>query len=160
MSTDRKHLLVVDDDVGLRELLVRYLSDNGYAVAGVADGEAMKRHLATYPVDLVLLDVMLPGESGLSLARTLTAQAAPAIIMLSARGEEVDDERLGGVPHRGEVRGHPHDVLGRKLDLVGPVHRALLVVHALNAIPGRGSTDGPIPDAVTRQAQPSAQGMV
>jgi two-component system, OmpR family, phosphate regulon response regulator OmpR len=90
MSTDRKHLLVVDDDVGLRELLVRYLSDNGYAVAGVADGEAMKRHLATYPVDLVLLDVMLPGESGLSLARTLTAQAAPAIIMLSARGEEVD----------------------------------------------------------------------
>ena len=84
------HLLVVDDDEGLRELLVRYLSDNGYAVAGVADGEAMKRHLASQPVDLLLLDVMLPGEGGLSLARALREHDSPAIIMLSARGEEVD----------------------------------------------------------------------
>ncbi len=51
---------------------------------------AMKRHLAVHPVDLLLLDVMLPGEDGLSLARALSAQGAPAIIMLSARGEEVD----------------------------------------------------------------------
>ena len=67
-----------------------HLADNGYDVAGVADGEAMKRHLACQPVDLVLLDVMLPGEDGLSLARTLSAQGGPAIIMLSARGQEVD----------------------------------------------------------------------
>jgi two-component system, OmpR family, phosphate regulon response regulator OmpR len=90
MSGDRGRLLVVDDDPGLRELLVRYLSDNGYAVAGVADGEAMKQYLAAHPVDLLLLDVMLPGEDGLSLARTLTRGDGPAIIMLSARGEEVD----------------------------------------------------------------------
>jgi DNA-binding response OmpR family regulator len=83
-------LLVVDDDEGLRELLVRYLSDNGYATAGVADGEAMRRYLATQPVDLVLLDVMLPGEDGLSLARSLRGKDSPAIIMLSARGDEVD----------------------------------------------------------------------
>ena len=90
MTSARSHLLVVDDDEGLRDLLVRYLADNGYDVAGVADGEAMKRHLACQPVDLVLLDVMLPGEDGLSLARTLSAQGGPAIIMLSARGQEVD----------------------------------------------------------------------
>lgn len=90
MSHERAHLLVVDDDEGLRELLVRYLGDNGYAAAGVADGEAMQRHLSRCPVDLLLLDLMLPGEDGLSLARKLGAQGGPAIIMLSARGEEVD----------------------------------------------------------------------
>lgn len=90
MSGDRGRLLVVDDDPGLRELLVRYLRDNGYDAAGVADGEAMKQHLAAHPVDLLLLDVMLPGEDGLSLARTLARSDGPAIIMLSARGEEVD----------------------------------------------------------------------
>jgi DNA-binding response OmpR family regulator len=90
MNRDLTYLLVVDDDEGLRELLVRYLSDNGYATAGVADGEAMRRYLATQPVDLVLLDVMLPGEDGLSLARSLRGKDSPAIIMLSARGDEVD----------------------------------------------------------------------
>jgi DNA-binding response OmpR family regulator len=81
---------VVDDDEGLRELLVRYLSDNGYEAAGVADGQAMKRHLSAHPVDLLLLDVMLPGEDGLTLARELGSRGGPPIIMLSARGEEVD----------------------------------------------------------------------
>lgn len=90
MAECRNRILVVDDDEGLRELLVRYLSDNGYEAAGVAEGTAMKRHLATYPVDLILLDVMLPGEDGLSLARGLSAPGSPAIIMLSARGEEID----------------------------------------------------------------------
>jgi DNA-binding response OmpR family regulator len=93
MNTGKPHLLVVDDDDDLRELLVRYLGGNGYAAAGVADGEAMKRHLASHAVDLLLLDVMLPGEGGLSLARGLSGgggAAAPAIIMLSARGDEVD----------------------------------------------------------------------
>lgn len=90
MNRTPARLLVVDDDEGLRELLVRYLRDNGYEVAGVGDGAAMRRHLAAHPVDLLLLDVMLPGEDGLSLARALTAEGAPAIIMLSARGDEVD----------------------------------------------------------------------
>ena len=90
MAGDRGRILVVDDDEGLRELLVRYLSDNGYDAAGIADGAAMKRHLAAHPVDLLLLDVMLPGEDGLSLARALNAKGAPPIIMLSARGEEID----------------------------------------------------------------------
>lgn len=93
MIAERSNVLVVDDDEGLRELLVRYLGDNGYGAAGVGDGEAMQRHLLTHPVDVVLLDVMLPGEDGLSLARRFGSASAPdgpAIIMLSARGEEVD----------------------------------------------------------------------
>jgi len=81
---------VVDDDEGLRELLVRYLTDNGYEATAVGDGQAMKRHLSSHPVDLILLDVMLPGEDGLSLARDLGTHGGPPIIMLSARGEEVD----------------------------------------------------------------------
>ncbi len=90
MAESRGRILVVDDDEGLRELLQRYLSDNGYEVAGVADGAAMKRHLATQAVDLLLLDIMLPGEDGLSLARSLREQGAPSIIMLSARGDDID----------------------------------------------------------------------
>jgi DNA-binding response OmpR family regulator len=90
MTSGRSRILVVDDDEGLRELLVRYLSDNGLDVAAVGDGSAMRHYLATHPVDLILLDVMLPGEDGLTLARSLNAEGSPAIIMLSARGEEVD----------------------------------------------------------------------
>lgn len=90
MGGERATLLVVDDDEGLRELLVRYLRDNGYAATAVGDGVAMRAHLLTHAVDLILLDVMLPGEDGLVLARELRGQDAPAIIMLSARGEEVD----------------------------------------------------------------------
>lgn len=90
MAGNRNHILVVDDDEGLQELLVRYLADNGYRVEVVGDGVAMRRYLAVNPVDLILLDVMLPGEDGLSLARSLSAEGSPPIIMLSARGEEVD----------------------------------------------------------------------
>ncbi len=90
MAECRGRILVVDDDEGLRELLVRYLSDNGYEAAGVGDGQAMKRHLSARPVDLLLLDVMLPGEDGLTLARELGSRGGPPIIMLSTRGEEVD----------------------------------------------------------------------
>lgn len=90
MTESRSHILVVDDDEGLRDLLRRYLSDNGYDVEAVADGAAMKRHLTSHPVDLLLLDIMLPGEDGLSLARSLREQGSPSIIMLSARGDDVD----------------------------------------------------------------------
>jgi DNA-binding response OmpR family regulator len=90
MAESRGRILVVDDDEGLRELLQRYLTDNGYQVSAVADGTAMKRHLATQATDLLLLDIMLPGEDGLSLARSLREQGAPSIIMLSARGDDID----------------------------------------------------------------------
>lgn len=87
---DIKKILVVDDDPGLRELLQEYLSSQGYQVATVADGIAMEQHLQQEAVDLVILDLMLPGEDGLTLARKLKARGNLPIIMLSARGEDVD----------------------------------------------------------------------
>lgn len=83
-------LLVVDDDDEIRELLCDYLSDAGYAVLPAADGEQMRQQLARHKVDLVVLDVMLPGEDGLSLCRQLQAQPGLAVIMLSAKGSTFD----------------------------------------------------------------------
>jgi DNA-binding response OmpR family regulator len=87
---DSKNILVVDDDAGLRDLLQQYLASQGFLVTAVADGVAMDAHLATHSADLIILDLMLPGEDGLSLARRLRAQGGLPIIMLSARGEDVD----------------------------------------------------------------------
>lgn len=87
---DAKHILVVDDDAGLRELLQQYLSAQGYHVATVEDGAGMDAYRVANTVDLIILDLMLPGEDGLSLARRLRSQSDLPIIMLSARGEDVD----------------------------------------------------------------------
>ena len=83
-------ILVVDDDDKLRTLLIRYLGEEGFDVAGVADGESMDRFLNHHPVDLLVLDLMLPGEDGLSIARRLRSTQDMPIIILSARGDEVD----------------------------------------------------------------------
>lgn len=85
-----EHLLVVDDDPHLRELLARYLDEQGYRVSTVADAAAMDELLAREQPDLIILDLMLPGEDGLSIARRLRNHGTIPIIMLSARGEEVD----------------------------------------------------------------------
>lgn len=90
MKSDKEHILVVDDDPGLRELLQQYLSEQGYEVAAVNDGVAMEQHLAQQQADLVILDLMLPGEDGLTLARKLRIQGSQPIIMLSAHGEDID----------------------------------------------------------------------
>ena len=87
---DNKKLLIVDDDPGLRELLQAYLVTQGYEVDAVADGVAMEQAMQQHNVNLVILDLMLPGEDGLSLARKLRARGNLPIIMLSARGEDVD----------------------------------------------------------------------
>lgn len=86
----KERLLVVDDDAALRELLQRYLGEHGYEVACVGDGVEMERYLAAHDVELIILDLMLPGEDGLSLASRLRSRISSPIIMLSARGEEVD----------------------------------------------------------------------
>jgi DNA-binding response OmpR family regulator len=90
MDRDAAHILVVDDDAGLRELLTDYLSGHGFRVGAVSDGMAMDAYLKADAVDLIVLDLMLPGEDGLSLARRLKAAGGPPIVMLSARGEEID----------------------------------------------------------------------
>ena len=83
-------LLVVDDDDEIRELLCDYLTDAGYTVLAAADGEGMREQLAASKVDLVVLDLMLPGEDGLSLCRQLQATPGLAVIMLSAKGSTLD----------------------------------------------------------------------
>lgn len=90
MSITHQRLLIVDDELKLRELLKSYLSKQGYIVDAVEDGTAMDLYLAENEVDLVILDLMLPGEDGLSIGRRLQQQQNLAFIILSARGEELD----------------------------------------------------------------------
>jgi two-component system OmpR family response regulator len=84
------HILVVDDDAEIRGLLGEYLRKNGCRATVVADGKAMWTALARGKVDLIVLDLMLPGEDGLELCRKLRAESDTPVIMLTARGEETD----------------------------------------------------------------------
>ena len=90
MESEHGTVLVVDDDAELRELLQQYLERKGYAVVGVEDGAAMDAALAAHAIDLVVLDIMLPGEDGLSIARRLKQANGLPIVMLSAQGEDID----------------------------------------------------------------------
>ena len=83
-------VLVVDDDPALCQLLSDYLGSNGLEVRTVPDGVAMRETLSAWPADAIVMDLMLPGEDGLSLTRHLKAQSDVPVLMLSARGEEVD----------------------------------------------------------------------
>ena len=85
-----QRILVVDDDPGLRELLDGYLRDSGFEVQTVPDGEAMGAELTRTPFDLIVLDLMLPGEDGLTLCRRLRARSTVPILMLTARGDEFE----------------------------------------------------------------------
>jgi two-component system OmpR family response regulator len=84
------HILVVDDDAETRSLLQEYLQKQGYRVTPAADGKALRRALEIGRPDLVVLDVMLPGEDGLELCRDLRTRSNLPVIMLTARGEETD----------------------------------------------------------------------
>ncbi len=84
------HILIVDDDREIRALLTRFLGGHGYRVSAAKDGAEMMRLFDDGRIDLIILDVMLPGEDGLSLCRRLRAGAATPIIMLTAAGDETD----------------------------------------------------------------------
>jgi two-component system OmpR family response regulator len=84
------HILIVDDHREIRDLVARALSKENFRVSTAADGRAMRKVLSNSRIDLVLLDLMLPGEDGLSLCRALRAESNIPIIMLTAKGEEVD----------------------------------------------------------------------
>jgi two-component system OmpR family response regulator len=85
-----RHVLVVDDDPAIRRGILRLLEAQGLRVTAVADGPAMWRVLGTGRVDLVLLDVMLPGANGLELLRTIREEQRAPVLMLSALGAEAD----------------------------------------------------------------------
>jgi DNA-binding response OmpR family regulator len=90
MSALAPHILIVDDDAALCDMLATYLGDQGLAVRTAGSGAEMDAALAQGAPDLILLDIMLPGEDGLSLTRRLRAHSNIPIIMLSARGDDVD----------------------------------------------------------------------
>jgi len=91
MSETKTRILVVDDDARLRDLLNRYLNEQGYAVRVVPEATEMNRYLARERYDLMILDLMLPGEDGLSICKRLRGGGENLpIIMLTAKGDDVD----------------------------------------------------------------------
>lgn len=95
MSEDAPHILVVDDDARLRNLLRRFLVENGFRVSVAADAAKARAHLGSLVFDLIVLDVMMPGENGVELTRSLRADSLVPILLLTAMGET--DDRIAGL---------------------------------------------------------------
>ena len=87
---DMPHLLLVDDERSIREPLAAYLTKQGFRVTQAGDAEAARTRLTAYAIDLVILDIMMPGEDGLSLCRHIAATSDVPVILLTARAEETD----------------------------------------------------------------------
>ena len=132
-------VLVVDDDVRLRDLLTRYLGEQGFQVASLPDARDLDRKLQRDPPHLVVLDLMLPGEDGLSVCRRLRgAGESVPIIMLTAKGEDVD--RIVGLEMGAD------DYLPKPFnprELVARIH-AVLRRHGEHSIPGAPAEEGTI----------------
>ncbi len=92
---DAPHILVVDDDNRLRELLRKYLSENGFRVSAAADAAEARRSLAAFDFDLMVLDVMMPGETGLQLTESVRKERRVPILMLTSMAEAND--RIAGL---------------------------------------------------------------
>ena len=93
--SDQLHVLVVDDEPRIRTLLRRYLADEGFKMSEAGDGVTMRAMLEREAIDLVLLDLMMPGEDGLSLARYIRQRSDIPIIMLTGKGDLID--RVAGL---------------------------------------------------------------
>src|SRR5215207_6962052 len=133
MTDTEPHLLVVDDDARLRELLRRYLADNGIRVTLAADAREARANLAAFAFDLIVLDVMMPGESGLDLTRDLRAQGhgesrlpRVPVLLLTAMGEPED--RVNGLEQGAD------DYLAK------PFEPRELVLRIRNILERRGAT--------------------
>jgi two-component system phosphate regulon response regulator OmpR len=140
-----ERILVVDDDARLRDLLVRYLGENGFKVRSAPDAPGMDAERRREAVDLMVLDLMLPGEDGLSICRRLRAEnESLPIIMLTARGEEVD--RIVGLE------------MGADDYLPKPFNPRELVAR-INAVLRRGAATAPaLPGAPLETDQPVSFG--
>ncbi|MCW2246069.1 two-component system phosphate regulon response regulator OmpR [Azospirillum fermentarium] len=95
MTDEQPHILVVDDDTRLRELLRRYLSSNGFLVTAAKDAADARARLEGLEFDLIVLDIMMPGENGLDLTASLRRTSDVPILLLTARGEA--DDRIAGL---------------------------------------------------------------
>ena len=90
MRNDETQLLVVDDDAEIRDLLANYLARENFRVLTAKDGESVDRILAQHRIQLIVLDLMMPGEDGLSICRRIRVSSAVPIIILTAKGEDID----------------------------------------------------------------------
>jgi two-component system, OmpR family, phosphate regulon response regulator OmpR len=95
MTDDAAHILVVDDDQRIRDLLGRFLRENGYRITTAEDAAVARANMRNLSFDLIILDIMMPGEDGLSLARDLRGYSQIPIIMLTARADAED--RISGL---------------------------------------------------------------
>ena len=126
--SDNGHILVVDDQKEICDVVQEYLTGEGYRVSTAHDGNGMRRALGQHHVDLVILDLMLPGEDGLTLARSLRNESGIGIIILTGRGETVDriiglemgaDDYLPKPFHLRELLARVKSVLRRVQSRVG-----------------------------------------
>lgn len=142
-TSQRQKVLVVDDDLRLRDLLKRYLTEQGFATDTVSDGPAMDRQLQRVRYDLMVLDLMLPGEDGLAICRRLRAAGNEMpVIMLTAKGDDVD--RIVGLEMGAD------DYLGKPFnprELVARIHAVL-----------RRQAPAPVPGAPAAEAKVVAFG--
>jgi two-component system OmpR family response regulator len=127
------HILIVDDDAETRSLLQKYLQKQGYRVTAAADGKALRRAVDVARPDLVVLDLMLPGEDGLQLCRDLRTRSNLPIIMLTARGEETD--RIVGLEMGAD------DYLGKPFNPRELLARIKSVLRRARALPGNLEAD-------------------
>ncbi|MBL0934969.1 MAG: response regulator transcription factor [Rhizobiaceae bacterium] len=95
LDDDAPHLLIVDDDTRIRSLLEQYLGENGFRVTAAGDAAEARRKLAGLDFDLIVLDVMMPGETGVELTKSLRAEKDVPILMLTALSET--DKRVEGL---------------------------------------------------------------
>lgn len=131
------HILVVDDDKRLRELLRKYLSDNGYLVSVAADAAEARQQLAAMAFDLLVLDVMMPGEDGLSLTRDLRRTLRVPILLLTAMGE-VEDRIRGLESGADDYLAKPFDPRELLLRVASILRRAPSEEPAAAAVLGLG----------------------
>lgn len=142
-----EHILVVDDDPQIREVIADYLSAEGFKVSQAGDGTAMRRVLEAGPADLVILDVQLPGEDGLTLAARLRRESQGGIIMLSRKDDLVD--RVAGL----EVGAD--DYVAKPFQLRELLARVRSVLRRRSAAPA--APEGPAADRPEKSPGKSAQ---
>ena len=130
-----EHILIVDDDREIRLLVADYLKRNGYRVSLAADGRQMRELLADSAIDLVVLDLMLPGEDGLSLCRDLRARSDLPVLMLTARTEPID--RILGLEMGAD------DYLGKPFEPRELLARIRNILRRVSALPNRDAGEPP-----------------
>lgn len=135
--TERDHIVIVDDDAEIRSLLEDYLGRNGYDASSADGGKTLTRVLERRRADLIVLDIMMPGEDGFDICRRLRAESNIPIIMLTARGEDTDKIvglELGADDYLAKPF-NPRELLAR---IKGVLRRARSLPGEANGAPERG----------------------